>query len=406
MSHENQTERHAPTATVPQQERSPLHDALLFIALLITHKRLIMLGVSVAVVVTTVVVFIFMPNWYAATANIVPPRRPGSVLDNLTGSISSTLKDFGLTKLAGGKVEGYTPLVIFQSRRMQDTLIQLFQLAELYDIAPHKMTDIRKELAENLVIAVENEGNYTVTAWHTDPQKAAQMANAVVELGNKFSTEIYQAESRVSRILLERRFKQDDINLTKARDTLLNYSRRYKLYSPLDQAKAAASALAELRVQQYKQELTTEMMSTIYGTNDPATQAQRKLLGEINKQSREAQSQPGLAGDFALNVGSDVALEYMRLFTEVEVYTKIKALLVPMMEQAIQDEGRVQPAMYVLDPAIPPDKKDRPKRSLVIAGSALGAFMIMCCFIVLRDRFLALRETYRAVTASLKSDNT
>lgn len=148
------------------------------------------------------------------------------------------------------------------------------------------------------------------------------------------------------------------------------------------------------------------MMSTIYGTNDPATQAQRKLLGEINKQSREAQSQPGLAGDFALNVGSDVALEYMRLFTEVEVYTKIKALLVPMMEQAIQDEGRVQPAMYVLDPAIPPDKKDRPKRSLVIAGSALGAFMIMCCFIVLRDRFLALRETYRAVTASLKSDNT
>jgi capsule polysaccharide export protein KpsE/RkpR len=379
---------------------TPLHDALKVLALLVSQRRLLMWSVILSAVLSAGISWFFLPNWYAATVNALPPRRTGSVLDGLSGSISSTLKDFGLTKLSGGKVDGYSHLVILQSRRMQDTLIQLFQLAKLYDIDSTKQTDLRKELDEHLSIAQETEGNYTVTAWHTDPHEAARMANKVIELGNLFANEIFQAEARANRQLLERRFKTDEQNLFQARDSLLKFSKKYKLYSPLDQAKAAASALADLRVQRYKQELATEMYATTYGANDPATQAQRKLLANLQAQEERAFSQPGLAGEFAIgNVGSDVALEYMRLYTDVEVFTKIKTLLLPMMEQAVQDEQRMMPALYVLDPAVAPDKKDRPKRSLIVLGTTFGTFVLVALYIVLRERWLSLRERYRAIVA-------
>jgi len=388
------------TERLPPHTPTPLHDALKLLALLVSQRRLLVWSVVLSAVLSAGISWFFLPNWYAATVSALPPRRMGSVLDGLSGNISSTLKDFGLTKLSGGKVDGYSHLVILQSRRMQDTLIQLFQLAKLYDIDSTKHTDLRKALGEHLSIAQETEGNYTVTAWHTDRHEAARMANTVIELGNLFANEIFQAEARVNRQLLERRFKTDEQNLLQARDSLLKFSKKYKLYSPLDQAKGAASALADLRVQRYKQELATEMYATTYGANDPATQAQRKLLANVQAQEERAFSQPGLAGEFAIgSVGSDVALEYMRLYTDVEVFTKIKTLLLPMMEQAVQDEQRAMPALYVLDPAVAPDKKDRPKRSLIVLGTAFGTFVLVALYIVLRERLLSLRARYRAIVA-------
>jgi capsule polysaccharide export protein KpsE/RkpR len=379
-------------------EHSMLHDALRLLALVVRHSRFILIVTAIAAVVSAAASFLFLKNEYAASVNALPPRRAGSVLDNLTGNISSTLKDFGLTKLTGGKSDGYTQLVILQSRRMQDTLIQLYNLAKLYDIKDTNLIDLRKELAEHLAIGQEDEGNYMITVWHENPTIAAEMANKIVEIGNFFASEVYQAEARVAMRLLEQRYRQEDSNWAAARDSLAKFSRRYKLYSPLDQAKGAAAALAELRVKRYEQELKLQLAETAYGAQDPAVQAQRKLLQELAGQQQRAESQPGLAGEFSIaGVGSDVAIEYARLYTDLEFYTRLRAVLLPMVEQSRQDISRTMPALYVLDPAIPPNKKDRPKRSLIIAGTTLGALILAVLYVILRDRFLTLRARYKAI---------
>jgi capsule polysaccharide export protein KpsE/RkpR len=382
-----------------------LHDALRLLALVMRHTRFILIVTAVAAVVSAAASFFFLKNEYAATVNAVPPRRAGSVLDNLTGNISSTLKDFGLTKLAGGKSDGYTQLVILQSRRMQDTLIKLFDLAKLYDIKDTNLIDLRKELAGHLAMGQEDEGNYNITVWHTSPVVAAEMANKIVEIGNFFAAEIYQAEARVSMRLLEQRYAKEDSNWVAARDSMARFTRRYKLFSPLDQAKGAAAALAELRVKRYEQELRLQMAETTYGAQDPAVQAQRKLLQELTVQQQRAESQPGLAGEFSIaGVGSDVALEYARLYTDLEFYTRLRAVLLPMVEQSRQDISRATPALYVLDPAVPPNKKDRPKRSLIVAGTTLGALILAVLYVIVRDRFLSLKARYKAIVQEEKSE--
>ena len=66
-----------------------------------------------------------------------------------------------------------------------------------------------------------------------------------------------------------------------------------------------------------------------------------------------------------MNVMPGVALDYLRLTREVEIQSKLKAFMLPSYEQAKLDETRLSLSYIMLDKAIPPLKKSRPKRSVV-----------------------------------------
>jgi uncharacterized protein involved in exopolysaccharide biosynthesis len=63
-----------------------------------------------------------------------------------------------------------------------------------------------------------------------------------------------------------------------------------------------------------------------------------------------------------------------------------------MYEQAVLDVNRVTPALHVLDPAVVPDRKARPKRSLIVLGAAFGAFMFASLFVLLRHKYYIMRQ--------------
>jgi hypothetical protein len=76
----------------------------------------------------------------------------------------------------------------------------------------------------------------------------------------------------------------------------------------------------------------------------------------------------------------------MKLYTEYEAMSKVKAFLMPMLEQAKLDEIREAPTMYVLDYAKPAFKKSRPKRLTIAAGTALGVFVLSCLFLIISNQ--------------------
>ncbi len=389
------------------QEHSLRDDLIRIFALLLQSKRLILVVTLVAALTSAVVSYFFLPNWYASTVNAVPPRRQGSGLEGLTSGLSSALKDFGLAKVGKNTGETYSYSVILNSRRLKDTVIRLFRLHTIYRLDSTEWTDLRKEYDNYVSVSNEADGNYLITALHTDRNEAARMAMKIYELGNYYADEIFQQEARTSLALLDKRFAQADSSLVAARDTMVRFSRRYKLFSALDQAKAAATAVADIRVQQYRQELSVELSRALYGDNDPATGVQREMLRKANEQASRAENQPGLAGNFALStVGADVALEYMRLYADLEVFTKIKAIIIPVIEQNRQDLSRRQPSLIMLDPPVAADKKDRPKRSLIVLGATLAAFAFAIAFVILRDRYYAVRSQYKAILSkALKNTN-
>jgi tyrosine-protein kinase Etk/Wzc len=387
---------------------SARQDALFIIRLLLRERLFIGYTTLGCGLIAALISFAFLSNWYSSTTNLVPPKRSSNMLDGIMGGLSSTLKDIGLSKMGGGKggTDSYTHLVILQSRRLKDTVIQLFHLPDVYGIAPHKMTELREEFDANVKIEVGTEGNYMVSVLHTDAQQAANMANTIVAIGNQYANEIFQMESIENRRITEQRYNQNEEKLLQSRDTLKHFSSRYKIFSPTDQAKAASTSLADIRSERIRQEMALEVMKNTYGSNDPATQMQRKQIENIRAKENEVENQPGFIGNFAIAQGSEVMIEYMRLYTDVEVYSKVKAFLVPMLEQAKLDEQRILPAMYILDPAIPADKKAKPKRSLIILGAVFGGFIFACAIVILRRRMTGVQTTLQMMIAEADAPHT
>lgn len=371
-----------------------------FFALLLRYKWFILLTVLIATGVSVYAV-LQMPNWYAATVSLVPPKA--SAASGLAGNISSTLKDFGLSKLGGGGEDGYSYMVILQSRRLQDSLIKVFKLSEEYKIPETDMSLLRAALAENLEITYEKEGNYTITTWDQDPVKAAQMANTTVHIANSIANEVVRTEATDNRMYAEKRLRENQLSFERAADSLKAFTRLYKIYAPPEQAAAAATAIVDLKAQVMQQEMRAEVYKNQLGADDPATIQQQRLLEDLRQQVSRVETQPGFLGNFPIDKGSEVAVEYTRLVTDVEVFAKMKAFLLPTLEQYKLDEHRSLPNLYVLDPAVPPEKKGRPKRSLLVAGTAFGTFVLVLMFILLWDRFRILKQTYPYVFAQNKA---
>jgi len=154
------------------------------------------------------------------------------------------------------------------------------------------------------------------------------------------------------------------------------FTKKTLLFSPEDQAQAIAKSLSDLKAEQVKYDIIYNFYKSNYGDNDPLAKSFKSMSEELNQKLNNLKTQPGFAGNFALNDASAVAVEYIRLYTDFETLTKVKAFLVSMLEKIRSDEVKSIQSLLVVDKAIPPDKKDKPKRAYIIIGSAIGGLAL------------------------------
>jgi len=366
----------------------------------VLRNKYFIIGFAVIVTAVTAVYWFNQPNIYQATTNLVPPKTSGSSFEGMIGNISSTLRNFGLTKI-GPKTDGsYSPSVILESRTVKDSMIKLFNLRELYDMKEAKADELRGAFDEHLDITVELDGNYTISILDTDPVRAAAMANKYVELANNTSKDIFQRESKLNRTYLEKRLSSTDSALKVTSDSLQNFSRIYKIYHPEEQALTVGQALIDLRSEIIKQEIQLELMKNRYGETDPLTAMQTEVISELKSKLNDAENLPGFSGNFSLNNATKVGIEYARLFAEYETFTKVKAFLMPMLEEQKINELRESISFIVLDIAIPPDQKHTPKRSLYIGGALLGSVFLGIMFVIFLYQFKEFRLKYKKAVNS------
>ncbi len=321
-----------------------------------------------------------LPNWYASTVTFVPPNNANSMISGMMGNVSSALKDLGLGKMNKG--ESYSYMVILNSRSLMDTLINSYDLATEYELPKEDREELYKEFLSNYEVELSPEGNYNVTILSKDKEKAAKMANDVVRIANNISRRMQKAEAETNRSYMDMRLKRTDSILQSIAQELGKFSSNTLVFSPLDQAQAVSEALATLKASAMKQEIQVEILKNTYGEKDPSTMSAEKLLNEMKNQVDKAENKPGFAGNFALKDGLKVGAKYMKLYTEYEAMSKVKAFLMPMLEQAKLDEIREAPTMYVLDYAKPAFKKSRPKRLTIAAGTSIGVFVLSCLFLI------------------------
>ena len=75
-----------------------------------------------------------------------------------------------------------------------------------------------------------------------------------------------------------------------------------------------------------------------------------------------------------------VGMELARLMREVKIQETLLGLLMEQYERAKINEARDTPTVRVMDKAIPPVKKARPKRMMYLAGGLFLGFVMSVLF--------------------------
>jgi uncharacterized protein involved in exopolysaccharide biosynthesis len=368
------------------------------VSLLLRHKKLILFTSLIVTAGTAVYLFGFAKMWYKADANVVPARKgSGGLLDNLSSGLSSTLKDIGMTQIAGkNKGEGvYSPIALIQSRVLQEQIIKEYDLAKEYDAK--NMEDAVKEFSEHASAEPAEEGNVIVSFEDTDPKRAATISNRLVAGLNETNSRLAIEEARFNLAYIQRRWAKLLTDLDSAEKALGEFQKKYGVYELKTQATAQLEVLGTLEQQRYMTEIQLQNAEQLYGENSAETNVLRSQLNEISSKLNDMKT--GMDKEASsyfvpMNVLPDVALEYLRLTREFEIQSKLKAFLLPTYEQAKLDETKQSLMFIVLDSAVAPLRKSRPKRSVMLLGALLGSFAISSIAVVALSTLRSARERF------------
>ncbi len=365
------------------------NESIEVLATLLRHKWIIIIF-TLVLTIGSVFYALNIDVQYKSTVNVVPPSSSADgLLGGALSGISSKLKDFGITKVAGGGSGGqsYDLSVLMESRTVLDSMVNQFDLIKAYKVEKQSKELARKVFRSNVEIVNYKEGNIEFSVWDADPDKAAEMANEYVRIVNSKAIAMYKKEAAANITYLEQRLAHTDKIIATLGDSLSIYSKKYQIYSPEDQASVYSEALSDLTATVMKAETEYEITKNKLGENDPYTKMLKDYVGEARKKLQESKNQPGLIGNFSLNDVSSVGMEYMRLYTEYEAHSKMKIYLMPTLEKTKLDLVTNNNYLYVVDEAIPAENKDRPKRSFIVLGTFAGAFILSIVLVLFLNMY-------------------
>ena len=327
----------------------------------------------------TLVVSFLLPKIYESTATLLPQLESnnGVGLGALfaSGAASSAAQSLGIS-LPGSPA---TPTDVFtamlKSRIMADDIIRQFNLMEHYETKT--MHDARVGLEGATRIVVTKEKVIKVAVEDKDPQLASDIANFYVSNLDRLNQTLSVSKARENRKFIEQRVAETQTALVKVEDALKEFQTQNRTVAIEAQSKAMIEATAMIQAQIMAQEVQLQVMGSYLSSNNPEIARVQSSISELRKQLQIMETgksgKERLPGDRlrpAITSVPTLALEYGRLARDLKVQETLYALLISQYEQAKLTEARDTPTVQVLDPAIPAERKSRPKilLNVLIAG--------------------------------------
>ena len=356
--------------------------SLLDIAIVLAKHKKLILGLPFLAAVIAAGITLLMPNWYTATTKILPPQQSQSSAAAMLGQLGA------LAGASGGSLGIKNPndtfVAMLKSRTIADAIIERFKLKELYD--EKYLQDTRKELSNNVSISSGKDGVITVEVNDKDPKRAADMANTYVEELEKLTLRLAVGEAGQRRLFFEKQLKQAKDDLTQAEIELTKYQKQKGVIDPKGQAGLTISAAAALRAQITAKEVQLASLRSFATPENPdLLRAQQELASLRAEMAKISQGNSGEVGDVLVSMGKapEEGAAYLRRFRDMRYYETLYELLAKQYEVAKIDEAKDAAVIQVLDQAITPERKSKPKRLLIVllTGIAVGFLGMLWAFV-------------------------
>src|SRR5882672_1009652 len=364
--------------------------SLLDIAIVLAKNKKIVLGLPLVMGLAAISVTFVLPNWYTATARILPPQQQSSS--------ATMLSQLGpLAGLAGASLGIKNPADLYigmlRSRTIADAVIQRFDLMKLYD--DDTLYDTRKELEKRVTIASSNRENIiTIEVEDKDRKRAASMANAYVEELNKLTKTVAVTEAAQRRVFFEQQLVSAKEHLADAEIVLRRTQESTGLIKLDDQGKAIIENVARLLGQVAVKEVQlTAMRSYATSMNPDLIRVQQELAGLRDQLARVEKDRTSKEGNIFVPTGKVPAagLEYLRKLRDVKYHETIFELIAKQYELAKIDEAKEGSIVQFIDRAVEPDKKSRPRRILIASLTALISLFLVVAGVFIKEVMTRVR---------------
>ncbi len=359
----------------PTDDEISLLDLLIVLA---KHKKLI-LGLPFAAAILAAIYSLSLPNIYTASTKILPPQQNQSTAAGMLAQLG------GLGGIAGGALglKGPSDLYIgmLKSRKVADGIIERFDLNALFQQKLQSGT--RAALGGMTQIKAEKDGMITIEVDDKDPKRAAVLANAYVDELYKLTSVLAVTEASQRRLFFERQLAQAKDNLAKVEAFAKQALQEGGLVQVESQGRVMIETAARLRAQMTVKEVQIGAMRTFAADRNPDL---RLAQQELESMKRELAKMEGAGGTKVMKHGGAnerQGIDNLSLLRDVKYYETIYELLAKQYELAKLDEAKDSAIIQVLDKAIEPDFRSKPKRTFIVVLTALvaGVFAVFWAFI-------------------------
>ncbi|MDH7499122.1 MAG: Wzz/FepE/Etk N-terminal domain-containing protein [candidate division NC10 bacterium] len=348
---------------------------------------LLFLGASVA----TFVISLLLPKTYQAQTTIIPLESSGTSLSSALATLG------GLTGISLGQATPAEKLIaVLKSRTVTENVINKLNLFPeltrptwLRSLIPFLSTQptmegaVKKLQEDYLNISSDSKSNLiTVAVEHRVPERASQIANAFIEELDRFMNTNALTLSKKKRLLLERQVNETKEKVKVAEERLKDYQENKRLLAPNLQAEAAIKGLADLKAEIVSKEVELGVLRSYATPDNPEVQRLQEQVNMLKRQLAKLESgqNPGGGSDISLAAAPQLALSFERYKRDVEFYGKMLEVLLPQYEMAKIEEAKEEISFQVIDKAVPPMLKFKPKTILntLLAGLSslfLGIFL-------------------------------
>jgi uncharacterized protein involved in exopolysaccharide biosynthesis len=272
---------------------------------------------------------------------------------------------------------------MIKSRSVADALIEKFNLRQLY--GKDNLIDTRERLQKATRVSSGRDGIISIDVDDRDPKRAASLANAYVEELEKLNERLAVTEAGQRRLFFERQLKETKAALAAADLELKSTQEKTGLIKLDDQGRAIIGAVAELRAQIAAKEVLIDGMRTFATEGNPELLRARQELGGMRAQLRKMETSAGGAeGGALVSTGRVPAagLELVRKYRDVKYYETVYELLARQYEIARLDEAKDNSMIQVLDAAVPPEKRSKPRVLLATVLATIVSFLLSAVLVV------------------------
>lgn len=220
------------------------------------------------------------------------------------------------------------------------------------------------------------------------------MANSFIYYLDSLNIRLNVQKAKNNRVFIGGRLNENKKDMEMAEKTLMEFQQKHNMIALEEQTEAAIMVASELQARMLASKFELGLKSRVFGQKHSEVLRLEEEIASIEKELEKLRFgenltekgvviREGQGGDVLIPLYKipEIGQQYLQLYKEVQVQNKLYIFLVQQFEQAKIQEVKDTPTVQVIDKAVPPIRKAKPKRAIIVISSVFCSTFLLILFV-------------------------